>query len=132
MASFKQGHYLEPLVMASISLESNLRKALLKKKTNLHSNSSLGELIRAAEKFQLLKNEDIESLRKISYLRNIAVHQGDTPDPNTVEWILDISKLIIDKLVQKESGSSCSNNFECQSNKPARKGKFVTITCNCF
>ena len=103
--SFKQGHYLEPLVMASIALESNLRKALLKKKTHLRSNCSLGELIMAAEKFQLLKQDDIESLRRISYLRNIAVHQGDTPDPNTVVWILDISKIIIEKLVLQENGS---------------------------
>jgi hypothetical protein len=103
--SFKQGHYLEPLVMASIALENNLRKALLKKKTNLRSNSSLGELIMAAEKFQLLKKDDIESLRRISYLRNIAVHQGDTPDSNTVAWILGISKIIIDKLDLQENGS---------------------------
>jgi hypothetical protein len=105
MVSFKQGHYLEPLVMASIALESNLRKVLLKKKTNLRSNSSLGELIMAVEKFQLLKKDDVESLRRISYLRNIAVHQGDTPDPSTVAWILDISKTIIDKLVSQENGS---------------------------
>jgi uncharacterized protein YutE (UPF0331/DUF86 family) len=102
--SLKQGNNLESLVMASIALEANLRKAIEKRYVIHHPVKSLGELIQVAEKSQMLNKQDIESLRKISYFRNIAVHQGDTPTPEVIAWILDNSKLILNRLDVQEKG----------------------------
>jgi hypothetical protein len=96
--SFKQGNLLESLVLTSIALETNLRKVLQNRKTKLRPTSSLGELMMIAAKSQILDKEDIESLRKISYLRNIAVHLGDTPSSKDIAWILEASSNILSKL----------------------------------
>jgi hypothetical protein len=95
--SFKQGNDLESLVMTSIALETNLRKAIEKRGVTVYK-VSFGELIRTAEKLQMLNKRDIESLRKISYFRNLAVHMGDTPDRQAIAWILDNSKTILNRL----------------------------------
>jgi hypothetical protein len=99
---FKRGNDLESLVMTSIALETSLRKAIGKSGITAHPARSFGELIRTAEKSQMLNKQDIESLRKISYFRNLAVHLGDTPDRQSIAWILDNSKTILNRLKVQE------------------------------
>jgi hypothetical protein len=96
--SFKQGADLASLVMASIVLEISLRKAIEKRGLLVSSASPFGELIRTVEKYQMLNKQDIESLRKISYYRNLAVHRGDTPNRKAMAWILENSKAILNRL----------------------------------
>jgi hypothetical protein len=101
--SFKQGNDLESLVMTSIALETNLRKAVLKRGGTVRPTRTFGELIQTAEKLQMLNKQDIESLRKISYFRNIAIHLGDTPDKQAIAWILETSKTILNRLKVQEN-----------------------------
>ncbi len=106
IASLKRGNDLEALVMTSIALETNLRKALEKRGVSVRTTMSFGELIREAENLQILNKEDIESLRKISYFRNVAVHWGDTPNRQSMTWILNASKVMLDRLKIQEKRQS--------------------------
>jgi hypothetical protein len=96
-----RGDDLTALVTASIALETNLRKVIGNRDILVKQSSSLGELIRIAEKYQILDKQDLEALRKISYYRNLAVHMGDIPNKQAIVWILESSKGILNRLNMK-------------------------------
>lgn len=95
--AFKKGNNLECLVLTTVKLEDSLQKALVTTDTHRRA-TSFGQLIQLAQKAQLLDTEELNSLRAISYYRNIAVHLGDTPSNDKIRWILDTAKKILSRL----------------------------------
>jgi len=95
--AIEQNNYIESLVRTSIALESGLRKALEAKKLNVERKSFV-ELIQMASRERLLDLNEENKLREISHLRNIAVHQGDTPNKETTLWIIESAKSLIAQL----------------------------------
>jgi hypothetical protein len=99
--AFKKGNNLECLVLTTVKLEDSLQKALVTTDTRRRV-MSLGQLILSAQKAQLFNTEELDSLRTISYYRNIAVHLGDTPPDEKIRWILENAKKILSRLDVKK------------------------------
>jgi predicted transport protein len=96
-SAFKQKNYIECLVMTTVALEISLRKALRTRNLDAEGKS-LGELIQLGVKSLVLNPTEVNRLREVSHFRNVAVHQGDTPNRETTKWVLDTAKSIIYRL----------------------------------
>ncbi len=96
-SAFRKGNNLECLVMTTVTIENGLQKMFLARGM-MDRARSLAVRIQLTQKAQLLSAEDLTSLRKISYYRNIAVHQGDTPSKEKTRWILENAKKILARL----------------------------------
>jgi HEPN domain-containing protein len=107
--AFKQGNYLECLVMTTVALEITLHKLL--EKMGFHRKPrSLGELISLASMTQQFSNDEVESIRKISLHRNLAVHLGDIPTKENAAWILETAKKLLSKISKITSGQHVIEN----------------------
>ena len=96
-SAFGKNNYVECLVMTTVALELNLRKALMIRNV-VTEGKPLGALIQLAAKSEILDPFDVARAREVSHFRNIAVHQGDAPSRETTKWVLDNAKLMIERL----------------------------------
>jgi len=96
-SAFRQGNYLECLVRTTIALELALEEALRMKNVSTE-RKSLGTLLQLATKFEVINKHESNQLREISYIRNSAVHRGDIPSRQTITWVLENTRRILNRL----------------------------------
>lgn len=96
-SAFRQGNYLECLVRTTIALELALEDALRTKNVSA-KKKSLGVLLQLATKFEVIDRHEANQLREVSYIRNLAVHRGDIPNRQTITWVLENTRRILNRL----------------------------------
>jgi hypothetical protein len=96
-SAFRQGNYLECLVRTTITLELALKNALRARNISAEGRS-LGALLQLATKSEIIDRQDANKLQEISYIRNSAVHRGDIPSKQGIEWVLENTRQILNKL----------------------------------
>ena len=96
-SAFRQGNYLECLVRTTIALELALEDALRTKNVSA-KKKSLGVLLQLATKFEVIDRHEANQLREVSYIRNLAVHRGDIPNTQTITWVLENTRRILNRL----------------------------------
>lgn len=96
-SAFGQGNYLECLVRTTIALELALEEALRTKNVSA-KRKPLGVLLQLATKFEVIDRHEANQLQEVSYIRNLAVHRGDIPSRQTITWVLENTRRILNRL----------------------------------
>jgi hypothetical protein len=96
-SAFSQGNYLECLVRTAIALELALKGALRARNISAEGKS-LGVLLQLATKSEVIDRQEANQLQEVSYIRNSAVHRGDIPSKQTIVWVLENTRRILNRL----------------------------------
>lgn len=98
-STIDQRNYIESIVRTTIALEAALKKAVLPLGYSVDAKPRpLGELLKIAASAQVVSFDEETMLREMLQIRNMAVHQGDTPNEETTRRVLDNAQSIIDRL----------------------------------
>jgi hypothetical protein len=98
--SFKEGKYLECLVVTTVIIETTLRRILEINGVSDRSTRSLGEMITVAQQRGLFGPDYVGLLRQVSIYRNNAVHLGKTPDREAIQKAMDVARHLTRILMQ--------------------------------
>ena len=96
--AFQQNRFLECTLIASAIIETKLRNYLRERGAPNSSIQSLEQEISSITQLEVLTPDQINTLRRVSILRNNAVHMGYEVDKNTARCILDLSLGFIETL----------------------------------
>lgn len=98
--SFSKADFMGATMKAAIAVELASRLALLRLQISSKElkRASLGKILRLLHSYKVLETREIKQLQELVYLRNATIHEGKTPTKETTEWILKLSRDIIEKL----------------------------------
>ena len=113
--AFKDGDYLQSVIMSSMAVEVALRESMKNYKINEKRKISLGQLIVHSQFNRIVTSAEAGQLREIAYIRNSTLHEGQIPSKESAAQVLDAATRLVSRLskgreIHMESDSSGRND----------------------
>jgi hypothetical protein len=107
---FKDGDYLQSIIMSGMAVEIALRDSLKNREVNEARKLPLGQLIVYSQKYGGVTSAEANQLREIAHIRNLAIHEGQIPSKQSAAWVLNVANSFVSKLSEGQTGSVPSSN----------------------
>lgn len=104
---FKNGDYLQSIIMSGMAVEIALRDSL---KNGEPRKVSLGQLIVYSQKYGGVTSAEANQLREIAHMRNLAIHEGQIPSKPSAAWVLNFANSFVSRLSERHTGNVPSSN----------------------
>ncbi len=98
--ALERGSSMEAIIWARVGAEAALQQALSDGAQGKRSYRSFGNLLQRARENGLITGNELESLQKVSRMRNVAAHEGSAPESSELRWALNITAELIRKTAE--------------------------------